>query len=43
MDLGISVQTALVLGGTQRLGLACARSLTEASANLLINGRSAAT
>ncbi len=42
MDLGISGQTALVLGGTQGLGLACARSLAEAGVKLLVNGRSAA-
>jgi 3-oxoacyl-[acyl-carrier protein] reductase len=43
MDLGISGQTALVLGGTQGLGLGCARSLAEAGVKLLVNGRSAST
>jgi 3-oxoacyl-[acyl-carrier protein] reductase len=42
MDLGISGQTALVLGGTQGLGLACASALAEAGVNILANGRSAA-
>lgn len=42
MDLGISGQIALVLGGTQGLGLACAKALAEAGVKLLVNGRSAA-
>jgi 3-oxoacyl-[acyl-carrier protein] reductase len=42
MDLGISGKTALVLGGTQGLGLACATALAEAGVKLLLNGRSAA-
>ena len=42
MDLGISGQTALVLGGTQGLGLACAQALAAAGVRVLANGRSAA-
>ncbi len=42
MDLGISGQTALVLGGTRGLGLACAAALAQAGVRLLVNGRSAA-
>lgn len=40
MDLGIEGETALVLGGTQGLGLACARALSEAGVRVLVNGRS---
>jgi len=40
MDLGIAGETALVLGGTQGLGLACAVALQEAGVHLLVNGRS---
>lgn len=39
MDLGIAGERALVLGGTQGLGLACARSLAEAGVRVLVNGR----
>ena len=42
MDLGISGKTALVLGGTQGLGLACAQALAAAGVRVLANGRSAA-
>ena len=42
MDLGIAAKTALVLGGTRGLGLACARSLGEAGVRLIINGRDTA-
>lgn len=41
MDLGISGKTALVLGGTQGLGFACARSLAQAGVRLTLNGRDA--
>jgi len=40
MDLGIHGETALVLGGTQGLGLACAVALKDAGVRLLVNGRS---
>jgi 3-oxoacyl-[acyl-carrier protein] reductase len=43
MDLGIAGETALVLGGTQGLGLACAVALKEAGVRLLVNGRSQAS
>ncbi|WP_043532080.1 SDR family oxidoreductase [Litchfieldella xinjiangensis] len=41
MDLGISGRTALILGGTQGLGLSCAQSLASAGVNVVINGRDA--
>lgn len=41
MDLGIEGEVALVLGGTQGLGLACARSLQEAGVRVVLNGRDA--
>lgn len=41
MDLEIEGEVALVLGGTQGLGLACARSLREAGASVVLNGRDA--
>jgi 3-oxoacyl-[acyl-carrier protein] reductase len=41
MDLGIAGETALVLGGTQGLGLACARALAEAGVIVALNGRDA--
>jgi 3-oxoacyl-[acyl-carrier protein] reductase len=40
MDFGIDGETALVLGGTQGLGLACAIALKQAGVRLLVNGRS---
>jgi len=42
MELGIAGQTALVLGGTRGLGLACAQALGEAGVRLFLNGRDAA-
>ena len=42
MNLGIEGETALVLGGTRGLGLACARALSEAGVRVLVNGRSPA-
>lgn len=39
MDLGISGETALVLGGSQGLGLSCARSLVGAGVRVAVNGR----
>jgi NAD(P)-dependent dehydrogenase (short-subunit alcohol dehydrogenase family) len=39
MDLGIKGEIALVLGGTQGLGLACAQSLAEAGVRVVVNGR----
>jgi len=39
MDLGISGQTALLLGSTQGLGLSCAKALANAGARVVINGR----
>ncbi|MCE8042375.1 SDR family oxidoreductase [Halomonas daqingensis] len=39
MDLGISGRTALVLGGTQGLGLSCAQALAAAGVKVVINGR----
>jgi len=39
MDLAIAGETALVLGGTQGLGLACAQSLHEAGVNVVLVGR----
>jgi 3-oxoacyl-[acyl-carrier protein] reductase len=41
MDLGIAGETALVLGGTNGLGLACARSLAAAGVRVIVNGRTA--
>jgi 3-oxoacyl-[acyl-carrier protein] reductase len=41
MDLGISGLNALVLGGTQGLGLSCAASLSAAGVRVVINGRDA--
>ena len=41
MDLGISNRRALVLGGTQGLGLACAQALAQAGVQLILNGRNA--
>jgi len=43
MDLGIEGETALILGGTQGLALACAESLREAGVRIVINGRNAET
>lgn len=40
MNLGIAGETALVLGGTQGLGLSCAEALASAGVRVLINGRS---
>src|SRR4051812_33245339 len=42
VDYGLKGETALVLGGTRGLGLACATSLAEAGVRVLINGRDAA-
>ncbi|MEP6657293.1 MAG: SDR family oxidoreductase [Betaproteobacteria bacterium] len=42
MDLRIEGETALILGGTQGLGLACARALAQAGVRVLLNGRSGA-
>ena len=39
MDLGLSGRSALVLGGTQGLGLACAEALAGEGARVVINGR----
>jgi 3-oxoacyl-[acyl-carrier protein] reductase len=39
VDLGIRGEVALVLGGTQGLSLACARSLVEAGVRVVVNGR----
>jgi 3-oxoacyl-[acyl-carrier protein] reductase len=39
MDLGLSGLTALVLGGSQGLGLACARALAAEQVRVAINGR----
>lgn len=41
MDLGISGRTAIVLGGSQGLGLACAKALAEAGVKVAVNGRDA--
>lgn len=41
MDLGISGRAALVLGGSQGLGLACAKALAEAGVKVAVNGRDA--
>ncbi len=42
MNLGIEGETALVLGGTQGLGLSCAEALAGAGVRVLVNGRSSA-
>ncbi|MDQ6621148.1 MAG: SDR family oxidoreductase [Pseudomonadota bacterium] len=42
MKLGIEGETALVLGGTQGLGLSCAEALASAGVRVLVNGRSSA-
>ena len=39
MDLRLTGRTALVLGGTRGLGLACAQSLAAAGARVVLNGR----
>ena len=39
MDLQLAGRTALVLGGTRGLGFACARSLADAGARVIVNGR----
>lgn len=39
MDLGIGGETALVLGGTQGLALACAEALAAADVTVVVNGR----
>jgi 3-oxoacyl-[acyl-carrier protein] reductase len=39
MELGIRGETALVIGGTRGLGVACARSLGEAGVRVIVNGR----
>ncbi|MAL01872.1 MAG: 3-oxoacyl-ACP reductase [Alcaligenaceae bacterium] len=39
MDLGISGKSALVLGGSQGLGFACAQALAEAGVSVAVNGR----
>jgi 3-oxoacyl-[acyl-carrier protein] reductase len=39
MDLGIAGETALVLGGTQGLGFACAASLAGEGVTVVISGR----
>ena len=39
MDLGIDSETALVIGGTQGLALACASNLAEAGVRVIVNGR----
>lgn len=41
MDLGITGLNALILGGSQGLGFACAQALAEAGVNIAINGRNA--
>jgi len=41
MDLGIEGRSALVLGGSQGLGLACAKALAAAGVRVAINGRDA--
>ncbi len=42
MDLGIKGRTAIVCASSKGLGRACALSLAEAGANVVINGRDAA-
>lgn len=39
MDLGLKGRTALVCASSDGLGLACARSLAEAGARIVLNGR----
>lgn len=39
MDLGIAGLNALVLGGSQGLGFACAQALADAGVNVAVNGR----
>lgn len=39
MDLGISGRSALVLGGSQGLGMACAQALAEAGVTVAVGGR----
>jgi 3-oxoacyl-[acyl-carrier protein] reductase len=39
MDLYLAGRSALVLGGTRGLGLACARSLAAAGVRVILNGR----
>ena len=41
MDLGIRGLNALVLGGSQGLGFACAQALAEAGVRVAVNGRDA--
>jgi 3-oxoacyl-[acyl-carrier protein] reductase len=41
MDLGISGLNALVVGGSQGLGYACAQALVQEGVNVAINGRDA--
>ena len=41
MDLGLQGRTALVLGGSQGLGLACAASLAAEGVKVIVNGRDA--
>jgi 3-oxoacyl-[acyl-carrier protein] reductase len=41
MDLGITCEPALVLGGTQGLGRACAEALADAGARVVLVGRDA--
>lgn len=41
MDLGISDRGALVLGGSQGLGLSCAKALAEEGVRVVVNGRDA--
>jgi 3-oxoacyl-[acyl-carrier protein] reductase len=42
VDLGITGELALVMGGTRGLGLACARALAGEGARVIVNGRDAA-
>lgn len=42
MDLELNGKTALVLGGTQGLGLACAEALAAEGVRIVVNGRDAA-
>ena len=42
MDLGIAGERALILGGTQGLGLSCAKFLHQAGVKLALNGRDVA-
>jgi 3-oxoacyl-[acyl-carrier protein] reductase len=41
MDLGLNGKTAIVLGGSQGLGLGVARALLQEGATVLISSRSA--